>query len=294
MTYNINNLLDKFAVVEANLSQTRLLAPCVRGGRVRAKIAGLVHTFIPYPDNFTGWGIFQPSDEKYADLLEPATFPQIAEYLQRLPTLRLYLVEKLKASTWFGLPINSADAKQRFCITGVVPIHLVNEGDIFETLIARTDGSSWWFDSIDRRANYRLVQQLKDALQAVLLPDSLKIPKLTPELRSAYYKVAQYTTEFKSHYQKKRQESQALRHSRYAERQLRAALTMGGGNLKSFQDRGNYWWVSWETSHGDTHTSAIAKRDLTVISAGICLDERDQDFDLQSLVGVVEGMVNEN
>ena len=33
---------------------------------------------------------------------------------------------------------------------------------------------------------------------------------------------------------------------------------------------------------------AIAKSELTVVSAGICLSGRDRDFDLQSLVGVVE------
>lgn len=36
------------------------------------------------------------------------------------------------------------------------------------------------------------------------------------------------------------------------------------------------------------HTSAIAKADLTVVSSGICLSGRDRDFDLQSLVGVIE------
>src|SRR5262249_38211647 len=67
------------------------------------------------------------------------------------------------------------------------------------------------------------------------------------------------------------------------------ALRVGGGDLRAFNDRGQYWLVEWTTADGERHTSAIAKGDLTVISSGICLSGRDRDFDLQSLVGVIKG-----
>jgi hypothetical protein len=66
-------------------------------------------------------------------------------------------------------------------------------------------------------------------------------------------------------------------------------LRFGGGDLHGFRDRGEFWLVEWLARDGQLHTSAIAKNDLTVISAGICLSGEDQKFDLQSLVGVVEG-----
>jgi hypothetical protein len=76
------------------------------------------------------------------------------------------------------------------------------------------------------------------------------------------------------------------------ERRLRQALKIGGGELRQFRDRGDYWtvnWtVNWTISDGVRHTSAIAKNDLTVVSSGICLSGRDRDFDLQSLVSVME------
>jgi hypothetical protein len=72
------------------------------------------------------------------------------------------------------------------------------------------------------------------------------------------------------------------------EQRLREALRVGGGDLRTFNDRGQYWLVEWTTADGERHTSAIAKGDLTVISSGICLSGRDRDFDLQSLVGVIE------
>jgi hypothetical protein len=71
------------------------------------------------------------------------------------------------------------------------------------------------------------------------------------------------------------------------EARLRSALRFGGGDLLGFRDRGEFWLVEWLARDGQLHTSAIAKNDLTVISAGICLSGEDQKFDLQSLVGVV-------
>ena len=67
---------------------------------------------------------------------------------------------------------------------------------------------------------------------------------------------------------------------------------MGGGELRDFRDRGDFWQVEWTTRNGEHHTSAISKGDLTVISSGICLSGYDRDFDLQSLVGVIESRDN--
>lgn len=72
------------------------------------------------------------------------------------------------------------------------------------------------------------------------------------------------------------------------ERRLQRALKMGGGELRGFCDRDDYWLVEWTSQNGERHSSAIAKNDLTVMSAGICLSGEDSNFDLQSLVGVVE------
>ena len=58
--------------------------------------------------------------------------------------------------------------------------------------------------------------------------------------------------------------------------------------MREFRDRQDHWVVEWTTADGQRHTSAISKSDLTVISSGICLSGRDRDFDLHSLVGVIE------
>jgi hypothetical protein len=82
---------------------------------------------------------------------------------------------------------------------------------------------------------------------------------------------------------------EGVRVQRSDEQRLRQALEVGGGELHGFVDRGDYWVVDWSTGEGARHTSAVSRDQLTVLSAGICLDDRDSDFDLESLVGVMEG-----
>ena len=53
---------------------------------------------------------------------------------------------------------------------------------------------------------------------------------------------------------------------RLDEQRLRKALEMGGGELREFRDRQDYWTIGWTTANGEHHASAISKNDLTVIS----------------------------
>ncbi len=274
---DIRQLLNQIAAQETQLRETQFLAPCVRSGKVRARVAGMVYTFAPAPRNFEGWGIFQPLNEKKAEVVEEADFPQISEYLQQFPAVRLWLVRVLKGKTWLAYPANESDAKQRSGAAKPVPVHLVAEGAQFEPIVARWDGRSFWFEEIDRRCSPMPSEELRAALQLLTPPESLRFKGMTPEMRIAYELAAQQAKEFAEQMQQKRDE-----------KRLRSALHLGGGTLQEFRDREDYWLVEWTTGAGERHTSAIAKNDLTVVSAGICLSGLDHHFDLQSLVGVVE------
>ncbi|MEG4252223.1 MULTISPECIES: hypothetical protein [unclassified Microcoleus] len=274
---DIRKLLNQVAAQETQLRDTQFLAPCVRGGRVRTRVAGMVYTFKPKPRNFEGWGIFQPVNEKIAEVVEEASLPQLTEYLQLLVPIRLQLICALQSQTWLAYPVNESDVRQRIGVVKPVPVHLVTDGASFEPIVARWDGQSWWFEDIDRRADPLPSEELRTALKKVISPQEIRFKGMTPEMRTVYELVAQQTEEFSEKFQQRRDESR-----------LREALQMGGGELREFRDRDNYWLIEWTAGNGDRHTSAIAKNDLTVVSAGICLSGLDRNFDLQSLVGVIE------
>lgn len=281
---DIRDLLKRLSEAEEDLRGRRFLAPCVRGGRVRANVAGLLYTFAPVPRDFEGWGIFQPADEREARVVEEADLPRVAEYLSLFPRLRLRLAYRLRGATWLAYPANESDARQRFPASGARPVavHLVADGQEFEQATACSVGGAFFYEDADRRADPLDAERLREAWRERLAPDALGWPGLTPEMRTCYALL--HGREEAARERKER------RRERSDEGRLRGALRFGGGDLRSYRDRGDHWLVEWATRDGELHTSAISKRDLTVVSAGICLSGEDEKFDLQSLVGVVEGM----
>lgn len=271
---DIRALLNQLATQEQELLTRQFLAPCVRGGRVRTQLDGLVYAFWPEPRDFQGWGIFQPTDTKTATLLEPASLDCIEAYLQPFEVFRLLLARSLRERTWLAFPANRSDMQQRLGWAKPIPVHLVAAGVAFDTIVARYDGRSFWFERSDRRADPLPSEALRQAFRERLRPEDLQGKGIAPEMRAAYDLATQHLEAFSA--------------TSRDERRLRAALKTGGGELQHFSDREDYWQVEWTAADGQRHASAIAKSDLTVMSAGICLSGRDRDFDLQSLVGVVE------
>jgi len=271
---DIRQILSQLAAQEGQLLDTQFLAPCVRGGRVRTRIGGMTYLFQASPHNFEGWAIFKPVNEKIAAVIEEPILPQVAEYLQLLVPIRLQLACVLQGQTWLAYPVNESDAKQRTGVAKPVAVHLVTKGSQFEPIVARWDGNCLWFEEVDRRADPLLAEQLKAALKKLILPQEVRFKGMTPEMRTVYELVCRNIKDFDPKVR--------------VEQRLQRALKMGGGELRDFCDRQNYWLVEWTSGSGEHHSSAIAKNDLTVMSAGICLSGLDNDFDLQSLVGVVE------
>jgi hypothetical protein len=269
-------LIEQFAEKEKLLTQTEFLAPRVGGGSIKTSVDKIVYTFKPKPEDFRGWGIFRAVDRGEAKLVEEATLPQICEYLKLLQPLRLRLLYLLREQTWLAYPVNESDMQQRFGRVNPAVVHLVTEGTAFEVIIARCD-RAWWFEDLDRRSDPEITNILNRQLQQEISPEELSFSGMTPEMATAYNLVWQQTAIAR----KKRQ-------LKVAETRLETALKQADGKLESYRDRGEYWQIEWRTADGQLHSSAIDKRDLTVVSSGICLSGRDRDFDLQSLVGVME------
>ena len=273
---DISKLIDLLASQEKLLGEVEFIAPCLGGGAIRTSVDNIIYTLKVKPENFSGWGIFQAVNNQEAELIDRASLPQISAYLNLFPALRLRLAYPLKEKTWLAYPINISDMKQRFPEVKPLAVHLVEDATAFEVIIARNNGS-WWFEDVDRQADPKIAVSLNRELQQETTPESIAFSGMTPEMQTVYSLAWQQTETYRKKQQIKR-----------ADAKLKNALKQSDGRLETYRDRGEYWQVEWYSASGEFHSSAIDKRDLTVISSGICLSGRDRDFDLQSLVGVMD------
>lgn len=264
----IHNLLNSMDAAEKAFLETRFVAPVLPGGQVRVRIAGVVCTLRVTGRPDPGWAILQPLSLDRARVIGQPGLRQIGNYLDLFPALRLLLLART-GRAWLAVPAHRGD--HRFHIDGPVPVYLVTGAHPFQRIVARYDGANFWFQELDRRRNPAIAAYLRDALDAWTPPAELRRPTLTVEERASY-DIAYRAVE-------------AAQRDR-VEARLATALEHAGANLASYIEQEGAYSVTF-TLDGRQHRSIVRQDDLTVLASGICLDGWDQDFDLQSLVGVL-------
>lgn len=265
---NINDLLNKMEAAEDAFLQTEFLAPVLPHGQVRVRIAGVVCTLRVVGEREPGWAILKPRSLSEARVVGQPGLKQVRAFLSLFPLVRLILVAR-GPGAWLALPAQQSDS--RFRLSGLVSVDFVQGAAPFQQVIARFDGSHFWFEEIDRRRSPAIAAYLRDALQAETSADELHKATLTTEERTAYQLALRAV--------------EAARRDR-VELRLAEALAHAGAEFASYIERDDTLTVTY-TVDGRTHRSTVQKGDLSVMVAGICLSGQDRRFDLQSLVGVL-------
>jgi hypothetical protein len=312
---SIHDLLDKMESAEDAFLETEFLAPLLPGGQVRVRIAGVVCTLRVTGRRQAGWAILKPMSMDRARVVDEPSLRQIRDYLALFPAVRLLLVARAEQG-WLALPAHRGDS--RFQIEGLVRVHLVTGAEPLQRVVARFDGALFWFQEVDRRRSPAIAAYLREALDAGTRPEDLHRPTLTAEERDAYGLAQRGTEALLRDQARQRQEDDERRdpleeardaiqderaqrrdavrdeqarrqeaiHRDQVSRRLAEALAHGGAELASYIEQEDAYSVAY-TVDGQRHRSTVRKDNLTVLSAGICLEGGDRNFDLQSLVGVL-------
>jgi hypothetical protein len=284
----VSELLNRLAAEEEQFLQREFLAPALRGGTVRVRIAGVICAVRTTPEDFEGWGVFQPRSHSEAILLREASLAERRRYLELFPAVRLILCRRA-GRVWFGSAASFGDNRIR--LEGLAPVNLADEVHLFDCVRARYDGAHFWFDDVDMRHDPAASAYLRDSLNDRVAPEELERRGLTAEERAAY-EVAHWELNEAPQTDRARSRKRDVderspdRELDPVRRRLRESLSHAGAELVDYLERPDSFRVTF-TVGGQRHTSSVNKEDLTVHVAGICLSGEDQKFDLGSLVGVL-------
>jgi hypothetical protein len=317
-------LVSHLAEAADTLRARTILAPAVSGGRIRVRLEGLVYTF-RVREEHTGWGHFQPLDERTATYLGEALPWEREAYLALLPALRVILLwpdaDQGEQGTWLAVPANAGEARQRFGWSmDPRPVYLCDPTDgagRFETVLARVDGHTLWYGGPDVRADPLHAAWLREAAQADELPEhkpsglpaAARHALLLDHLRRIEQTTRQETEDERAalaaalgvsragRARHARNEQEQIPSCRYTgatlEQRLRRALAMADAQLHSFSELESdsgapQLLVEWSRQGERFHYRSLLATNLTVVASGICLSGRDADFDLTSLVSVMD------
>jgi hypothetical protein len=276
-----NDALEKLAAAEDEFLKSVFLAPVVRGGEVRVKIAGVVCKLRVEPVNFEGWGVFCPMSHTSAELFAEASLTERRRYLELFPMVRLILARRYR-NAWLAVPAHRGD--QRIQIDGLVPVYLASDVQAFEVVRTRFDGVNFWFEGVDPAYDPAAAAYLRQRLQEATDVNQLDRPGLTPEQNDAY--AVNFAPLPKRDRRKTKEPAEAPEPLEQPDQKLRDALHHAGARLVDYLERGDSYRVTFRVG-GRQHVTSVEKDDLTVQTAGICLSGQDRNFDLASLVGVL-------
>lgn len=281
MPSKLRALVHRLAQQELDWQGRSLLAPVVAPGRARVRLQGLVYQFSVRPADFRGFGVFVPGRDGIAEFSREATLSERDRYLKLWPSHRLRLLLELQPRSWLAYPVFS----QRTTEGPPLVVHEVTRGSQFELIQAAFDGAHYWYDRAVLNTRLALAEEMASCLRQGLEPAELHLSGLTPQDRSAYdclYRAVAW--------EGRPEPPGGLRNRARSEDELRLerALTRGGGRLQSFASDEDNYQIHWLDSRGQEQFSSVRRHDLSVVSSGICLSGRDADFDLTSLVGVME------
>jgi hypothetical protein len=267
---DVLDLIDELGEKEEKINDLIFISPIFNSKIVVTDINQIIYKF-SISTVSPGWHKFRPIDMKEARVVGSADMMERERYLKRLPKIRMTLVFR-RGDIFLALPdkVNSININNN----DLLPIYLFDDSvNIFDKIIARYDGAHFWFESVDYNNDPMKSEYLRESLEREIIPKDIKYPNLLIEEKRAYA----IRFSFISKNKKERNEKNLIRDVEHA-----------GGKYLRYEEKNDFYSITYEVD-GEVYTSHISKKDdHMVISAGICLNGHDTNFDLKSIITVIK------
>jgi len=267
---NILDLISDLGKKEEELLYSgEIMSPVHGNETIVARVEGLVYSF-QIPRVKPGWYVFKAKDSKQAKYVRHAELSDRDLYFKNLPQIRMNLCFR-KEGVYYANPVKGSKLNLQSNL--LYPIYLTDDLVMdFDRILCRFDGENFWHEDLDMGSDPEKPQYLRECLKNLTPSDKIRFKGLTVDEKACYaIRVAM--------------DKKFLENNK--ELQLRKDIEHGGGRFISFQEKSDHFKIEYEVD-GEKYTSHVAKTSgHKVLTAGICLNGGDADFDLKSLISVM-------
>jgi hypothetical protein len=246
----------------------------------------LIETFLlkknKEPDNYKKFYIKNGKIDSYENI-DPYD-PEIVDYVESLPEIRMILARKVNDNNWLAVPKNPAEAVQKGIIGSQIVYNCDNCSYFDHIICGYTTDKSLIFKNFDQDYDISLIEEMRENYLKCrednkirdICPSEIKYFRQHSEaINLAFKEILEFIEE-------KRKKILST-----AEGRIRTALKETDAKLRNVIIRGNLADVRWISRRGNVYNSVVNALSLDVISAGLCLSGEDEKYDLISLVDVV-------
>ena len=273
-----HEMFQKMMEAEQDLFKTEFVAPLIsRWIPLVTSIQGIVYRFEARHSD-KGYFLWRPVGVGHAKPIQRLSNIEQMDYLKMFKSLNMIAIRKGTLcgpvwEEWICVPWNLTEARARFGIGEAVVVrliptsHRVQQMDVITVAVTPT----LLYHCQNSYITSAALIQLKILLSKGEVFEA--IIGATPEMKLAVEVLITQEAEL----QKKMEENR-----------IKRALDRADAELVSYAEQtGTTYVVRWK-AQGIDYRTVVQKKDLEVISAGICLSGRDRIFDLTSIVSVMK------
>jgi hypothetical protein len=308
-TSGILKLIGSMADSEDALYGSTFVCPIFNSDRIATRVRGLYH-FFRVPKVSPGWYRVKALNSKEAEIVGECDLHEKESYSMLFPRVRMHPVIKE------GLLFKAIPMINNSPILDLNALHTVYFADDFvrefDRILCRTDGSHVWYEESDFGMDPEIPEYLRKSLEERVPPEALAYKGLNIDCKRSYalrvtideairVGIAERARKDEELELKRRREEALIAMEntrkelvRKAQDRLKAIegtlegdVAHAGGEYIGHEEKSDHYRIRYIVE-GVEYISYVAKTPgHQVLSAGICLDGEDQQFDLKSLITVI-------
>ena len=219
-----------------------------------------------------GWYVLRPYSSIRAEVVREAEPFEIQECLRLSMSLRTIVMRRINETRWLIFPFNSSDAKSKRFPSGPLEVFMVDQNlEPFSVIMTRLWGGNLLYDSYISPPNECLSEDLENGKDQPGL-----VAGLNPEFKTVYSLLTDEIERAKK---------------ATVEGRIKSAVGYLGASLVGFKEFGDGYEVTFRDNNRTFRTRVSGS--LRLISAGICLDDRESEQTLASSVAVFRRQNND-